>query len=686
MSSETLTAPLTRAGYRAGALVRPAVGGKRYRLEIEGLRAVAALLVAAYHVWIGKVSGGVDVFFVVAGFMITTTILGHYERSGRLSLGLYLGRLMSRLLPNALLVLVAVSAATAVFLPVTSWRSTYHEIAASTLYWENWALIERSVDYLERDGASSPVQHFWAMSVQGQFYLLWVLIAVVALVLRGRRTVDQSMFIVILAASVASFAFSLYLTGENQPVAYFHTLTRVWEFGAGGLAALLIRRGVGFRGRRSTAFGLVGLVLIITCGVALPVQDAFPGWAALWPVTGALLILFAGESPTRLSASGFLSRPTLVRLGSVSYAIYLWHWPTLVFWLRLADRPRAGLVDGAAVVAASILLAFASTRLVERPLRSRASRIGQRVSVAAGSIAALAVGSTAWAVSVAEPDAVEVHGPVGAELVRRAASGRDLDLRHGNTDQPVPGVPAAAEDTPEIWADDCATMLMHSDVVTCEYGDPEGDLTMVLAGGSHSAHWLPGLDVAARDKGWRVVTFIKDGCRMGYTAPPGEDRKELLTCTQWNREALPQIIDLDPDLLVMTSTVSGRDEPETLPDSYLETWVLLAEHEIPVLAIRDTPRAIENRVECLAENGPTSTACDVERRSTLADVSPTEILQPAPGNVHFVDLTPYFCDETSCPAVIGNTVVYSDRNHITATYSRSLSGVLGQLLDEVPLR
>jgi len=427
--------------------------------------------------------------------------------------------------------------------------------------------------------------------------------------------------------------------------------------------------------------GWVGLLLVVSCGVALPVQDAFPGWAALWPVAGALLILFAGQSPTRASASGVLSRPTLVRLGSVSYALYLWHWPLLVLWLHLADRPRAGLVDGAAVIACSILLAFASTRLVERPLRSLASAVHHHVTVVTGAVVALLLAGVALAHSATEQTQVETDGLVGAQLVESVRQGRQLDLSHGSTDRPVPGIPAAADDVPSIYEDECASTLREREVVTCDYGDPGGERPLVLTGGSHSAHWLPGLDLAAQETGWRIVTFIKDGCRVGYVAEPGVDAKELLACADWNEAAVPRIVDLDPDLVVMTSTQSGRDEPETLPPTYLRTWEELAGHDIHVLAIRDTPRATFDRVECLATEGTTGGSCDVDRSTTLADVDPTGQLGTAPDNVTFADLTRYFCDDTVCPAVIGNAVVYSDRNHITATYSRSLAGVLAELLE-----
>ncbi|OLT17778.1 hypothetical protein BJF80_00095 [Serinicoccus sp. CUA-874] len=651
------------------------------RLDIDGLRAVAALLVAIHHVWLGGVSGGVDVFFVVAGFMMTTTVLGHQERYGRLRPGVYAGRLMSRLLPQALLVLTVVAVATVALLPATSWRTTFREIAASAVYLENWELIGQSVDYLQRDAAASPVQHFWAMSVQGQFYVLWALLAVVAFRWRGRLSPERSLTVVIAAACAASFAFSLVLTAENQPVAYFHTLTRVWEFAGGGLVALAMRRGVRPGDKTSTAAGWLGLALIVSCGTVLPVQDTFPGWVALWPVTGAALILLAGQGATRATAGRLLSTPGLVRLGSVSYAIYLWHWPLLVLWLHVSDRTSAGLVDGATVIGLSVLLAFATTAVVERPLRSWASTARTGATVLLGATAVAIVAVSGIAASQVEVERVQSEGLVGAELLDENGRGDVVDLRKGNDGQPVPGVLAAVDDVPSLYDEGCATTQTDDEVITCEYGDLEADRSIVLTGGSHSAHWLPGLDRAAQQTGWRVLTVIKNGCRTGFAPEPGDDSPESVSCGRWNDAALPHIIDLEPDLVVMTSTISGREQSEVLPPSYLDTWAELSAHDIPVLAIRDTPRSPFDRVECLAEEGPLGTACDVERDTTLAREDPTSQVPSAPANVTFADLTSYFCDASVCPAVIGDAVVYSDRNHITTTYSRSLAPVLADLLE-----
>lgn len=209
----------------------------RFRTDIEGLRAVAAILVAVYHIWLGRVSGGVDVFFVIAGFLVTGTLLRQLERTGRISAGSYLGRLMVRLLPNALTVLLAVGVATVLLFPVTRQADVMREIVASALYVENWQLIANSVDYLARDAGDSPVQHFWAMSIQGQFYLIWLALALLATYVGARYAARPRLTVLIALVTAVSFGCSVVMTWLDQPVAYFHTATRAWEFGVGGLVA-----------------------------------------------------------------------------------------------------------------------------------------------------------------------------------------------------------------------------------------------------------------------------------------------------------------------------------------------------------------------------------------------------------------------------------------------------------------
>lgn len=663
---------------------------RRFRLEIEGLRAVAALLVAAYHVWFGRVSGGVDVFFVIAGFMVTTTLLGHLERTGRIDIGRYLGRLLQRLLPNALLVLTVVAFASWFLVPTTRRDEVFSEIAASALYYENWELARRSVDYLDRGFTSSPVQHFWAMSIQGQFYLIWLVVFLLAAWIGPRSGVRFRVGVTMALLVAVSFAFSVWFTGVNQPAAYFNTGTRVWEFGVGGLLALSAPWWPALSRRWSWGLGWLGLLAIISCGAVLSVGTSFPGWIALWPVTGATLILLAGHTDAPWSASGLLSSAPMVRLGSVSYALYLWHWPLLVFALTLTGRDQIGLLGGLAVIGAAIGLSFLSTHVVERPIRSRSLQGRRSWSVPLLLTAlVLPVAGTGYAVAAASSQVAPSDRGLDAELYPggRVAGPGAASLTEANTADPAPGVVAASDDIPEVYAEGCHQEQSLNEVEVCQYGDPGSDRTMILTGGSHSAHWQPALEVVAERNGWRLMSATKGSCRPAtHLLPPNSKDPSVVrdpdvpetsreSCRAWNAASADWILEQHPDLVVLTSTVGVADD-ETVPTAYLRLWERFEEQGIEVLAIRDTPRPGRNIPDCLAQEGALTRDCDTVRQEVVDPVSASSDLGDPPDNVTFADLTDYLCSDEICPPVIGNVLVYSDEDHLTRSYSRTLADAL----------
>jgi peptidoglycan/LPS O-acetylase OafA/YrhL len=338
-----------------------------YRADIQGLRAVASILVATYHIWFGRVSGGVDVFFVVSAVLITRSLLRQIETTGRVNFLEFWSGLARRLLPAALLVLFTVAVASVFWLPRTLWDQTIRQTFTSIFYVQNWQLALDAVDYLQEGQAASPLQHYWALSVQGQFYLLWPIVLAASVALAARlgakhRTIMLGAFAAIF---VASFALSIVETQRNQAFTYFNTFARLWEFCLGAVLAVLPN--VNLRREVRVAFGWIGLAGIISCGAIFQVARVFPGYAASWPVGCAMLIMMAGNSGSRFGADRLLGSKPLVYLGGISYALYLWHWPVLVFYRWFTDF-TVGLVAGLGVLGASIALAAISTRLVENPI------------------------------------------------------------------------------------------------------------------------------------------------------------------------------------------------------------------------------------------------------------------------------------------------------------------------------
>ncbi|OLL75878.1 acyltransferase 3 [Pseudonocardia sp. Ae168_Ps1] len=340
------------------------------------------VLVVVYHVWVGRVSGGVDVFFLITGFLIVGGLYRAGLRGGVDVLATW-KRQLSRLLPAITVVL----AAGAFLLPESRWIPTVRETVASLLFVQNWELAANAVDYAARNDAASIVQHFWSLSIQGQFYLVAPLLVagVVIASQRDRADLHTRLTGTLLVVGGASLAYSVYLTVVNQPLAYFHSLTRVWEFALGGLLALWISRIEGrpeLTAGARMALGWLGVLALVSCGVLLQVDRAFPGWAALWPTVAAALVIVAGRSGHPLGADRLLAGPLLRSIGDLSFPLYLWHWPILVLALVYTGDERLSLGAGAVVIGVSFVLAWLTHRFVKRPIAALDVRHSLRTGLA----------------------------------------------------------------------------------------------------------------------------------------------------------------------------------------------------------------------------------------------------------------------------------------------------------------
>lgn len=664
---------------------------RRFRPEIEGLRAVAAVLIAIYHIYLGKVSGGVDVFFVVAGFLVVGSLLGRAQHTGRVDAAGYLARLARRLLPNALLVLSCVLVAAMLWLPASRRSGTFWEVGAAALYSENWALAAKSVDYLAREDAASPVQHFWAMSVQGQFYLLALGVVLLAWTNRWSIAVVRRRLVVLLVpAAIASFLLSLALTAANQPLAYFHTGTRVWEFVVGALLALAIPFLPELPRRLKLVAGWVGLAMIVSCGLIFPVSSTFPGWIALWPVAGVVLIILSGGTDTSWSADGLLGSRPFVYVGSVSYGLYLWHWPMLIFYLHLAGRTEATFIAGVVIIVASFGLSVLSTTFLEAPIRRR-GELGPRVrrtrqvmltrrTVLAGTMcSALVAGAAGVASSMTQITPIAPVSVAAADPLYPGALAMTDQIAAPPKVSPVPRIEQVLAEVSTLNGLGCHQGLRDPDLVLCDFGDPASDFTILLAGGSHSAHLYPAVRPVVDKFGWHLVTATKSSCLFSAS---GEDVRLKPSCQEWNAQLLDHLRVSPPDLVITTAT-RGVGVEERVPAEYLTLWRQLAELDIPVLAMRDNPRGSYNRAECLEVNGVDASKCDVPRAEVLASVDPAEQLLDPPANVTFLDLSDYFCNDQMCPAVIGNVIVYTDRHHLTEAYASTMAPVFEPQLEHL---
>ncbi|BDZ55505.1 acyltransferase family protein [Agromyces marinus] len=388
------------------------------RPEVQALRAIAVGAVVLHHGWPAVAPAGymgVDVFFVVSGFLITALLVREHARSGRISLkGFYLRR-ARRILPAAVAVLAAVTALTFLVVPRFEWRSYFREVLASALYFENWLLAADSQNPARGDLASTPVQHFWSLSVEEQFYLVWPLLVIGALALAVRRAGDPRLSLLVVLGTVtgASFAWSMVLTVQDHNLAYFSTFARVWEFGLGGILAIVAPSAATGRPRARAVLGWLGLVLIAVPILTFRTPEVFPGLVALVPVAGTLAVIWAGMPESRLSPARLTGLRPVQWTGDISYSLYLWHWPVFMFvpFLTGVASPPWLMV---LLVALSFAVAAASKRWIEDPARfSGGARSGWRARPA------LLVGSLATAAALVVAAGIVGPNAAGAEACER---------------------------------------------------------------------------------------------------------------------------------------------------------------------------------------------------------------------------------------------------------------------------
>lgn len=653
------------------------------RRDVEGLRALAVLLVVTYHVWLGRVSGGVDVFLLVSAFFLTAGLVRRLDAGERVSIPRHWLRVFHRLVPTAGVVVAATVLGGLVLLPAPRWRGLLVDAVGSVTYTENWVLALRAVDYYADDkGSASPLQHMWSLSVQGQVFLLWpvLLVALAALARRsGRLSVPTTAGLGLGLVAVASFAWSVHTTATRQAFAYFDGAARLWELALGGLLALAVTR-VRMPGAVATPLGWLGVAGLLSCGLVLDVTGTFPGWAALWPLLSASAVILAGAHAGRWGVGRVLGARPLVAVGGISYALYLVHWPILVLWLAASGRTRAGVLDGAVVVGASLVLAWLLSRAVERPVRAL-----PWVRVAPWRSAGLVLGTAAVVASVsvvgilrldAEADrgarlssGAEVSGYPGARAVLGGVA-----VTAVAPEKRLPVVTALREEWASLpgpcegrWADDALG-------TACTQLEPPGTptATVLVVGDSHAEQWLAAVQPLAEEHGWRLVALLDGGCSFG-AAPTRTG-----ACADFNTGAMAYLRQRPVDLVVTVSTAAHPSTPgERLVRGYAEGVREVTAHGIPVVGLRDNPRFPSGVVACVLERG--DRACSRPAVEKLAATNPADALAGMSG-FSSIDLTDLVCPEGVCVPSVGNVWVYLDDNHLTRSYAATLSTALGERL------
>ena len=680
-----------------------------FRPDIEGLRAVAVLAVIAFHA--GAISGGfvgVDVFFVISGFLITRLLFSELAETGRISLVRFYAARARRLLPAATTVLVFTAVAATALLPPLQARTVLDDGLASALHVGNYRLAITGTDYLGH-AAPSPFQHYWSLGVEEQFYLLWPALLLATAWLLGRRVrrgrpTAVPYVVMLITVAAGSVTLAVVLTHSLPAWAFFSLPTRAWELAIGALVALTA---IGWRrlpaGWAAIA-GLVGLAMIGWAAVNFDDRTPYPGSAALLPVFGTALVIIGGCATPIGGAGRMLSVPPMRAVGRLSYSWYLWHWPILLFAPLLVGHP-IGWLGRLAAVSGAFALAVLTLRFVERPVR-----YAKRLRQSAGRSIALGSAITAAAVSAAVLLPIVVPTPTGrgtpaAAAVVRSASGDPLTDAIATAHEAVlisadqtavpadlsPSLVDAAADKPELFLNGCVRAWLEVGVPDCISGDPAGDATVALIGDSHAAMWQPALEPIAQQHHWRLMTMTKVTCPLSELPIISPYLGRAYTeCRQWRAQVLKRLATERPKLVVLD--MSRRYGANFGFTTYDQDWVqglaaLVTDlREITaarVLVLGPVPDPHTDVPVCLSGHLDDALAC-ASTRSAALDASgiATEEQATSAAGGQYADLSELFCTTNRCPSIVGNDLVFRDDNHVTVTYAQRLAPVLGAFAEQ----
>lgn len=610
---------------------QPAKSGARsstMRYDIEGLRGLAIGLVVIFHVFVGKVSSGVDVFLLLGGIFFFGSQLRNAQNPKGLTFIQSLIRIIRRLFPLLAVVVASVLAASLLLMNRLVHVQMAKDAVASLGYYINWQLAYSGREYTSVRTTVSPFQHLWSMSAQLQIYVA-SLVVVTLLALIFRKYARPALLVVLTAATVLSFAYATYFHFEDQTINYYSTLSRFWEIGLGGLLGmLLLRRDANGNpvlrpmGRWTrTVMGIVGLGMIISTGLFLDGADQFPGPWTLLPLGGALLVVLSGHSGEPVGVTRLLLTRPFQFLGRISYALYVWHWPILVLCVYYFNVPKVSPALGAAVIAASVVLAWLSNKLIERPLRQgkkpernwvllSPKYWAKSLSAWPKAVYAVLILVLAGAV-VASPKYLQHREDVNSDQLWDLAADRSIYPGAASflVNAPVPEnmpivppledfhalLPPTQPDGCQIGFDSDALILtknFNRSDEECAYGDVNSDKTIYVIGGSHSEHYIPALDIVGRNRHVKMIPLLKMGCPVNakITRVNGE---EYPSCLSWSEKVVDYIKENPPtEGIFMTGTRPtsiGGAGPEQVPQEYRDLVQSFTDQGIHSWLMRDNP-------------------------------------------------------------------------------------------------
>lgn len=665
---------------------------KLMRTDIQVLRAVAVMLVVLFHLWPERVRSGfigVDIFFVISGFLISSHLLDEVFSTSKLNPFQFWARRIRRLLPIAFVVIAVTSIVVLFVLPLSERVEFGKQAIASVFYYENWVLAFDSVNYLNADNAPTAVQQYWSLSVEEQFYILWplLLLMVLALTRRFRSRLAPALISTLVTLVVFSLSASIFFGLSNNPSGYFNTFSRIWEFGFGGVCAFLVMKTAAITQKRlSTVFRVSGWALLGASIVFITPEMQFPGWIALLPVTGTALILLGSshlKKPVGVK-SALVLKPA-VWLGGISYSMYLWHWPLIILFPFVFDHALQ-TINKVELLLVVIAISWASTKFVENPLQkikflTKAKPVRTYLAalisalVCLTPVAFLLLDMNTRAAQSAElTKELELDSCFGAEsripgILCSTSSDSTL----------VPDLAVVHDDLP-VAANACKSDT--TEVTVCSFGVVGAKTKIALVGDSHAGHWFPALEQIALKNNWQLDLYLRSSCTFSLVT-----RSEMYSqCPIWSQGVLEKMVAQgDYKIAVITSLApnlynDGQDASE-ITQGFLQVWEPLLAEGTQIVVLKDTPNWLEDPLTCISQQQGNYSACDVAQEVVFQTPDLEYLAAQNVDGVLAVDMTSYFCNDSKCSTVVGGVIVYSDFHHITATFSKSLSVPLARALE-----
>jgi len=702
-----------------------------FRTDIEGLRGLSVLLVVLFHIEINAFSGGyigVDVFFVISGYLLTSLFFGEIKEKNQVNVSAFFSRRVRRLLPASVTTILATILLAWILLSPFGVEAVIKDAFGASTYSMNFLLLQQSTDYLNAQSSPSVFQHYWSLAVEEQFYFFWPFVFAGIAKLKIPREKCAYPMIMIVAVSLW---LSIYISESNESLAFFMLPTRAWEMAFGALLACYRSKILQLGQRFIEILAIAGLSAILFPTFIYDDFTLYPSWRAIFPVLGTGFIIASAGS----SLSNWLSSPSLIFLGKYSYGWYLWHWPFICLANTYFDENNRIVVNAIAALI-SLPIAILSHRTIETPVRKLNLFVHKpSKGVIFGILLTLVSVVLVFTAFVLRPkESIQLSSeqnqiPITIiqrdEIVTDTETSKDspektetndqtnnepefnedasvetiiIDegvrnhyqlLEAGSKLQYLPDSVGLGGNKPRIYGSNprCHVTNAAQASPPCLYGELDSKRTMVLFGDSHAATWFPLFNYVAEEFGWRLISRTKSSCFAEELEFPlyGVDRK-YSECFGWKKWVQEELAENQVDLIIVAT--KRKDVPvineyfsvEEWNDGLASSLRTLGSFAPQVVLMGATPY-MENHVrECITSSEDISKCHSMFEKAIPTDYQELEEAAAVKTNTVYVPTVDLLCTKTICPSVVGNNVTYMDRQHLTRDFVLTLTNFVTQRL------